>query len=150
APADQHFRCARTARSVARVSAPQAQQNPPAAVEPRTSGAVALILVGQFALHSGAAIATVLIPLVGGPAAVALRLGISAVVLLAICRPRLRGRSRGDWVVALAFGVTLALMNMLFYEAIARMPLGAAVTVELLGPLVLSVVAARGAARWLW
>lgn len=111
---------------------------------------MALILAGQFALHSGAAIATVLIPLIGGPAAVALRLGISAVVLLAICRPRLRGRSRGDWAVALAFGVTLALMNMLFYEAIARMPLGAAVTVELLGPLVLSVVAARGAARWLW
>jgi inner membrane transporter RhtA len=41
-------------------------------------------------------------------------------------------------------------MNMLFYEAIDRIPLGAAVTLEVLGPLTLSVLAARRAASWLW
>lgn len=125
----------------------QARPAPPATGQ---AGAVALALTGQLALHGGAAIATVLIPTIGGPATVALRLGLSAVVLLAVCRPVLRGRSRSDWAVVLAFGATLATMNMLFYEAITRVPLGAAVTIEFLGPLVLSVCAARGGARWLW
>ncbi|MEJ3657455.1 EamA family transporter [Actinomycetes bacterium KLBMP 9759] len=113
-------------------------------------GPVAFVLAGQLVLHAGAAVATFLIPLVGGPAAVALRLGLSAVVLLAVCRPRLRGRTHADWAVVVGFGATLAGMNMLFYEAIARMPLGAAVTVEVLGPLALSVLTARGAGRWVW
>lgn len=125
-------------------------QAPPAPVATRQTGAVALALTGQLCLHGGAAIATVLIPMIGGPATVGLRLGLSAVVLLAVCRPALRGRTRADWAVVAGFGATLAVMNMLFYEAIHRVPLGAAVTIEFLGPLVLSVLAARGAARWLW
>lgn len=109
-----------------------------------------MALGGQLCLHAGAAVATALIPMIGGPATVGLRLGLSAVVLLVVCRPALRGRTRADWAVVAGFGATLAVMNMLFYEAIHRVPLGAAVTIEFLGPLVLSVLAARGAARWLW
>jgi inner membrane transporter RhtA len=81
---------------------------------------------------------------------IALRLGFSAVILLLVCRPSLRGRSRNDWLTVITFGVVLAAMNSLFYEAIGRIPLGAAVTIEYLGPLVLSVVVSKRASSWIW
>jgi inner membrane transporter RhtA len=81
---------------------------------------------------------------------VTLRLVFSAIVLLLICRPRFRGHSGSDWLTVSAFGLTLAAMNVLFYEALARLPLGPAVTIEVLGPLVLSVIVSRRAASWLW
>lgn len=71
-------------------------------------------------------------------------------LLLAVCRPRVRGYSRRDLANVAAFGVALAGMNALIYEAIARIPLGVAVTLEVLGPLVLSVVAGRRPSSWLW
>ena len=79
-----------------------------------------------------------------------LRLGLAAVLLLVVCRPTLRGYGRTDWAVVITFGTALAGMNLLFYEAIDRIPLGAAVTLEVLGPLALAVFAGRRAASWLW
>ncbi|GJF27244.1 membrane protein [Streptomyces sp. HO565] len=105
---------------------------------------------GLLAQEFGAAMAASLFPRAGALGIVALRLTVSAVLLLAVCRPRVRGHRRADWVVIVAFGVALAGMNTLFYQAIARIPLGAAVTLEVLGPLVLSVVTARRATTWLW
>jgi inner membrane transporter RhtA len=74
---------------------------------------------------------------------VTLRLCGAALVLVLLVRPRWRGRSRADWAVIAAFGLSLAVMNGLFYEALARMPIGAAVTVEFLGPLGLAAVLSR-------
>lgn len=98
----------------------------------------------------GAGLAVTLFPQVGAVGMVALRLGFSAIILLAVFRPAVRRRSRSDWVTVLGFGLVLALMNVLFYQAIARIPLGTAVTIEFLGPLVLSVVVSRRASAWLW
>jgi inner membrane transporter RhtA len=70
--------------------------------------------------------------------------------MLAVCRPRLRGHSRTDWTAVIGLGVALGTMNTLFYQAIDRIPLGAAVTLELLGPLVLSVVGSRRLLSLLW
>ncbi|WP_408053105.1 EamA family transporter [Streptomyces sp. HO565] len=109
-----------------------------------------LVMGGLLAQEFGAAMAASLFPRAGALGIVALRLTVSAVLLLAVCRPRVRGHRRADWVVIVAFGVALAGMNTLFYQAIARIPLGAAVTLEVLGPLVLSVVTARRATTWLW
>lgn len=109
-----------------------------------------LVLGGLLAQEIGAALAASLFPQAGALGIVALRLTFSAVLLLAVCRPRVRGHRRADWVVIVAFGVTLAGMNTLFYQAIARIPLGTAVTLEVLGPLVLSVVTTRRATSWLW
>ncbi|PJJ54257.1 inner membrane transporter RhtA [Mumia flava] len=92
----------------------------------------------------GAAVAVALFPAVGAAGAVALRLGFSALVLLVVCRPRLR-HDRGDWSVAAGFGAGIVAMNVCFYQAIERIPLGLAVTIELLGPLTLSVVLDRRA-----
>ncbi|SFN35316.1 EamA family transporter [Mycetocola miduiensis] len=113
-------------------------------------GAAGLVLAGLFCQELGASFAVLLFPTVGALGMVALRLVFSAIVLLLICRPRLRAHSRRDWLTVTGFGLTLAAMNVLFYEALARLPLGAAVTIEVLGPLLLSVIVSRRAASWLW
>jgi inner membrane transporter RhtA len=115
-----------------------------------TVGAASLVLVGLICQDIGAASAVTLFPQVGALGMVSLRLAFSAIILLAVFRPRLRGRSRDDWLTVVAFGLALALMNGLFYEAIARVPLGTTVTIEVLGPLILSVVVSRRASAWLW
>ena len=109
-----------------------------------TGRAVGLVLTAVLSVQFGAALAATIFPQVGPAGAVTLRLVGSAVVLGLVVRPRLP-RSRTDLGVAAAFGVTLASMNLLFYEALARVPLGAAVTLEFLGPLGLAVVLSR---RW--
>jgi inner membrane transporter RhtA len=123
----------------------------PAPARHRTSiGAVGLVLAGALSVHSGSAVAASLFPRAGVWAVVTMRLAFGAILLLAICRPAIRGRSRSDWALIVAFGAALAGMNTIFYEAIERIPLGPAVTIEVLGPLTLSVVAARRASAWLW
>lgn len=113
-------------------------------------GAVGLVLGGAVSVQFGAAIAALLFPRVGVAGVVTLRLVIAAVLLLALCRPRMRGYARRDWGLIVGFGVVLAGMNTAIYLAIDRIPLGPAVTLEVLGPLLLSVVTARRAVSWLW
>jgi inner membrane transporter RhtA len=98
----------------------------------------------------GGALAVMLMPRAGALGVVALRLLVAAVVLLLVCRPRLRGHSRTDWGTVVVFGITMAAMNGLFYQAVARIPLGLAVTLEVLGPLALSVLASRRAINVVW
>lgn len=116
----------------------------------RKLGSVGLVLGGALSLQFGAAVAALLFARAGSLGVVALRLAFAAVVLLAVCRPAVRGYRRGDWLHVVAFGATLAGMNTLFYQAIERIPLGAAVTLEVLGPLALSVAASRRPASLAW
>ena len=116
----------------------------------RPFGPVGLVAIGLICQEVGASFAVLLFPSVGVIGMVSLRLAFSAIVLLAVARPRLRGHSRNGWLTVIAFGITLALLNALFYGALARVPLGATITIEVLGPLVLSVVISRRASSWLW
>ena len=111
---------------------------------------VGLVLAAALSVQTGAAVAALLFPRAGVAGVVTMRLTVAALVLLLVCRPRLRGHTRADWLTVLAFGAAQASMNVLFYQAIDRLHLGVAVTIEVLGPLVLSVLAGRGKARWLW
>ncbi|MFC5807452.1 EamA family transporter [Streptomyces heilongjiangensis] len=113
-------------------------------------GPVGLVLAGGVSVQFGGALAVTLMPRAGALGVVALRLAVAALVLLVVCRPRLRGHSRADWGTVVAFGITMAAMNGLFYQSLARIPLGPAVTLEVLGPLVLSVVASRRAVNLVW
>ena len=113
-------------------------------------GPVGLVLAGGISVQFGGALAVTLMPRAGALGVVALRLLVAAVVLLLVCRPRLRGHSRTDWGTVVVFGITMAAMNGLFYQAVARIPLGPAVTLEVLGPLALSVFASRRAINLVW
>ncbi|PRH78559.1 EamA family transporter [Streptomyces solincola] len=116
----------------------------------RRLGPVALVVAGGFSVQFGAGVAVMLMPRAGALGVVTLRLLLAALVLLVVCRPRLRGYGRADWGTVVAFGTALAAMNMMFYQALDRIPLGAAVTLEVLGPLTLSVVASRRLVNLVW
>ncbi|MDV6289410.1 EamA family transporter [Streptomyces sp. UP1A-1] len=113
-------------------------------------GPVGLVLAGGLSVQFGAALAVSLMPRAGALGVVTLRLVVAAVVLLLVCRPRLRGHSRADWGTVVVFGIAMAGMNGLFYQAVDRIPLGPAVTLEVLGPLALSVFASRRAVNLVW
>jgi inner membrane transporter RhtA len=113
-------------------------------------GPVGLVLAGGISVQFGGALAVTLMPRVGALGVVTLRLAVAAIVLLLVCRPKLRGHSRADWGTVVVFGITMAGMNGLFYQSVARIPLGAAVTLEVLGPLALSVVTSRRAVNLVW
>jgi len=109
-----------------------------------------LVLLGILSVQFGAAVAKTLFDEVSPTTIVWLRLVTSAVVLVAIARPALRGRTRIDWQVMLAFGLALGLMNWSFYQAMARIPIGLAVTIEFIGPLTLAVFGSRRARDLIW
>ncbi len=101
-------------------------------------------------LQFGAAIASHLFDDVGAAGASALRLGLAAVILLGWARPAVRSWSSERVLGSVALGVSMACMNAAFYEAVARLPLGAAITIEFLGPLGLAVVLTRRWRELLW
>ncbi|MFF1448479.1 DMT family transporter [Streptomyces sp. NPDC058274] len=113
-------------------------------------GPVGLVLAGGISVQFGGALAVTLMPRVGALGVVTLRLVVAAIVLLLVCRPKLRGHARADWGTVVVFGITMAGMNGLFYQSVARIPLGTAVTLEVLGPLALSVVTSRRAVNLVW
>ncbi|WP_405925060.1 EamA family transporter [Streptomyces sp. NBC_00035] len=113
-------------------------------------GPLGLVLAGGISVQFGGALAVTLMPRVGALGVVALRLAVAAIVLLVLCRPKVRGYSRADWGTIVVFGITMAAMNGLFYQSVDRIPLGTAVTLEVLGPLALSVLASRRAVNLVW
>jgi inner membrane transporter RhtA len=141
-----------TTSSSAPTSSPTSAATPPPPGPGRfgSLGPVGLVLAGGVSVQFGAALAVTLMPRAGALGVVTLRLLVAAVVLLVICRPRLRGHTRTDWGTVVVFGLTLAAMNGLFYQAVDRISLGAAVTLEFLGPLALSVLASRRAVNTVW
>lgn len=101
-------------------------------------------------MQGGAAVAKSLFPELGPPGVVFLRLLLGSLALWAIARPQIRGRTRADLQLVAVLGVVLVSMNMSFYEAIDRLPLGIAVTVEFLGPLGVAVALSRRPVDLAW
>lgn len=115
------------------------------------AGTAVLLVAGGLACQEvGASLAVLLFPQTGPLGMVMLRLVFSAILLLIIARPRLRGHTGAGWRAVVLFGLVLVSMNGLFYLALERLPLGVTVTIEVLGPLTLSIIASRRAAAWLW
>ena len=112
--------------------------------------AVGMVLAAAASLQVGAAFAVTLFDDVGAAGAAFLRLGLAAVVLWAIWRPRPRAHPRRDLRLAAAFGVSLGLMNWSIYESMARIPLGVAVTIEFAGPLLVAVLGSRRPRDGVW
>jgi inner membrane transporter RhtA len=112
--------------------------------------AVWLVISGIISVQFGAAIAKDLFQLIPPTAMVWLRLVTSAVILLIMARPRLRGHVRRDWLIVLGFGVSLMTMNWAIYQSFARIPLGIAVTIEFLGPLTVAVISSRRLRDLIW
>jgi inner membrane transporter RhtA len=137
-----------TASSIDETALSPSPRSPSTALAGRALGSVpptVLVLLGILSTQLGAALAKHLFGAVGGFGAVALRLFFAAAVLMGFWRPSLR-LDRRTWTVVLGYGVVLGSMNLCFYQSLARIPLGIAVTTEFLGPL---AVALAGSRRWL-
>ncbi|WP_262379289.1 EamA family transporter [Nonomuraea sp. PA05] len=109
-----------------------------------------LVLLGIFSVQLGAGFAKELFATLPPSAVVFLRIAAGALIMGAVARPRLRGLSWRDWAVGVGFGLTLAVMNLTFYEALARLPMGIAVAIEFLGPLGVAVAASRRRIDLVW
>ncbi|MFX0538729.1 EamA family transporter [Ornithinimicrobium sp. Y1847] len=106
---------------------------------------VVLVLLAVVSVQFGGALAATLLPLVGVFGSVLLRLSLATLILWVFVRPRLRGRSRDDWLVVTLFALALTTMNLTFYASLTRLPIGVAVTIEFLGPLALAAAVSRRA-----
>jgi inner membrane transporter RhtA len=111
---------------------------------------MSLVMGAVASVQIGAAIATTLFDELGPAGTVLLRTGFAAVVLVLLWRPSLRGRSRVALRDAILFGLALAGMNLSFYAALDRIPLGIAVTFEFTGPFLVAVAGSRRASDLLW
>lgn len=107
------------------------------------SAAPILILLQIVSLQIGASVAKGAYATVGPTALAGMRLAFAAAVLWLLVRPRLRGVTPAQWRSAIALGLVFAGMNLAYFRAIDHLPIGVAATLELLGPLVLSIALSR-------
>ena len=109
-----------------------------------------LVVLSIGSTQIGAAIAKSLFDELGPAGTVFLRVFFAAGVLILVWRPRLRGYAGTNYFAAILFGLVLAGMNLSFYSAIERIPLGIAVTLEFVGPLGVAVAGSRRVLDLLW
>ena len=116
----------------------------------RTAPAPLLVVCSVSITQIGSALAKTLFASLGTRGAVLVRVSFAAIMLLAMNRPSIRRVPRTALRLAVMFGVVLGLMNWSFYSALARVPLGVAVTVEFIGPLGVALLQSRRPRDILW
>ena len=109
-----------------------------------------LVLISIASTQLGSAFAKNIIQELGSITTVLLRVGLGAIALLLIQRPQLKGYTRNNYLLLILFGLNMAAMNLSFYAAIARIPLGIAVTLEFAGPLGVACANSRQMLDLLW
>jgi inner membrane transporter RhtA len=109
-----------------------------------------MTLAAIATVQLGSSIAKNLFGAVGPLGLVWLRVTMAGLILAIAVRPRWRGHSRHDWLVLAGYSLALVAMNFTFYQAISRIPISIAVTIEFLGPLSVAVLKSRGARDLIW
>jgi inner membrane transporter RhtA len=132
-------------RTASRLIAPQGSS-----FRSKQGASVGLVLGGVVSVQVGAAIATTLFDELGPLGSVLVRVFFAAAVLVAVWRPRARDLTPESLRLIAMFGVALAAMNSCFYEALDRIPLGIAVTLEFVGPLGVAILGSRRALDLAW
>lgn len=104
---------------------------------------VLLLLIAMFSIQLGASLAKSLFPVVGATGATSLRLGFGTLLLWLVLRPWRMAWRTLPWKMLLGYGISLGLMNSLFYLALQSVPLGIAIALEFTGPLGLALLGSR-------
>jgi inner membrane transporter RhtA len=112
--------------------------------------APALVLVSILSVQFGSAVARTAFDVTGANGITLMRLAFSGLILTALVRPAVRRWSRTQWRAAVLLGLTMGSMNLVFYLSIREIPLGVAVTVEFIGPLLVALVQTRRLVDLLW
>ncbi len=104
----------------------------------------------MLSIQAGASLAKTLFPILGAIGTTTLRIGFAAIVLCLIFRPWRRSYSRSEIQKVCVYGASLGVMNILFYLALQKIPLGIAVALEFVGPLSVALFASRQKLDFLW
>lgn len=112
--------------------------------------AIASVLLAMVTIQSGASVAKQLFPVIGPAGTTALRVGFSAIMLWLVFRPWRHLPKGRNWRAVIVYGICLGGMNLLFYLAIARIPLGIGVALEFTGPLAVALFSSRRRLDILW
>lgn len=110
----------------------------------------ALVVAAAGSVQFGAALGATMFDSIGPAGTSALRVGLAAVVLAAFWRPSPRGIPAADRRLVVTLGLALGVMNLSFYEALHRIPLGIAVTIEFAGPLAVAIGLSRRRSDLVW
>ena len=111
---------------------------------------LAATLTSLVSVQVGAAVAKTLFPQVGPEGVAALRLGLAALVLVLWLRPWQLSLDRSNWLALLGYGTVMAMMNVLIYRAFDTIPVGIAISIEVLGPLSVALITSRRRLDVLW
>lgn len=112
--------------------------------------AIVWVLGAIFSVQGGATFAKQLFPILGPEGTTFLRVWISAIVLFGIWRPWRHGLSLKAFQYVAIYGLSLGVMNWLFYQSLARIPLGISVAVEFVGPLGVAILSSRKGLDFIW
>lgn len=107
---------------------------------------VPAVLLAIISVQCGAAIAKTLFPAIGAAGTASIRIGVSALILFLAYRPNFKKITKEQWKIVTPYGLALGAMNLIFYFSIERIPIGLAVTLEFVGPLLLAIA---GSKRWI-
>ncbi|HTT02901.1 MAG TPA: threonine/homoserine exporter RhtA [Steroidobacteraceae bacterium] len=111
---------------------------------------ICLLLIAMGSIQAGASLAKTLFQTVGAPGAVALRTALATIMLVSVLRPWRTRVTRASWPPLLMYGVSLGVMNFLYYMALRTLPLGIAVSLEFAGPLAVAMCASRRPIDFVW
>jgi len=112
--------------------------------------ALITLFIGMASVQFGASLAKGLFPLLGPTGATSWRLFLASLILLMVWRPWRQKITRQELQLILPYGLALGLMNVTFYVALSRIPLGIAVALEFTGPLVVAIFTSRKPRDFLW
>lgn len=112
--------------------------------------ALLLLVVAMCSIQLGSALAKSLFPVIGARGTTVLRLGMAAIILCAGFRVWRLRMPPGGWPHVVRYGAALGLMNLFFYLALQRLPLGIVVALEFTGPLAVALWHSRRLVDFLW
>ncbi len=112
-----------------------------------------LVLLAIIAIQLGSGIAVQLFPILGIEGTIAVRIIFSAIILGMTAKTKIHSLWQiflDNWVILCLFGICMVLMNFFFYKALARIPLGAVVAIEFVGPLSLAAITSKRFIQFIW
>lgn len=116
----------------------------------KRSWPVFLIFISMISVQGSASMAKYLFPVLGPEGMTAWRLVFSSILLVAIFKPWRKPLTKLALKYIVLYGVAMGCMNLCFYNAIARIPLGVAVAIELTGPIMVAMCSSRRLADFIW
>lgn len=111
---------------------------------------ICILLGAMLSIQVGASVAKSLFPVMGALGTTTLRIGFAAILLCLISKPWRRTYNRDEIQKIAVYGVSLGVMNLFFYMALEKIPLGIAVALEFTGPLAVALWASRQKLDFAW